>query len=787
MAKTNEQLEIQRLELKLKRERENRRNLEDQYEQNKFLLQTAKEENERLVFQVTHDLRAPITALSQSVEDILPLLSLEKRSLFLSTVARVQDISHQVLATHRDGKGTFEVNFTKHTVDVVSHTSAIVEEKKMLLKEKANVGIELNFNGLRKNKELANIRDMEFDCILSNILVNSVEAIEERGIEGLIHIEVKKETDQYLFKITDNGIGIKEKDLEKIGKYRVTLKKKGNGIGLYNSIHFLSKRGGTFKLESERGVGTTIYFTIPVPHMNKKGCFHTHVLFCTVSDEGKRLIDKGINRRRWNKVCDKKSREHGLSTVERTTSKQRERLSRSAHKIMRKNANREFKKMPYQLQIMQKADFARRIATNMNKFVELMQVMGVEVRIRGKETISYVHDEEKKPTRGRTIGLNYKIGGLNETFKKNATEFKSRPKLETSLEEKLRTLVDDRGNVVGDTSDFPFHPGGHQEFTKAYGGEQRFIPSLGLEESKENHLADAIFHAVHSSLIFAQSQSIPEYCKRNGIALNQNEDGSHTLRGREHILIRGTEWENIKIRNGKKVGTKGSLIEFVANYKKMSIMESLAEITGNKRLLLLQQYLGKEERKFQEFHVPRQNLKSEKEAVPLLGKLLAHFGHKSEISKFMYQMKQVQVRTDGVIRFLAGEKAKGAIEFKQDKKGNWQKQLLGNLHSGIFKQSGTGNKMKLFKDPFCFMNETEGKGKMAFKTGENLLVLGENSFEALDIFLANNTKVSHVELFGFESKELSKTHFLGLKKHGITFQFMESNTLQRDKGLDLTR
>ena len=56
---------------------------------------------------------------------------------------------------------------------------------------------------------------------------------------------------------------------------------------------------------------------VVVPHISENGNFHTHVLFSVISDEGDRLLDNGKTRRRWNKVCDDKSREHGLSTVQR--------------------------------------------------------------------------------------------------------------------------------------------------------------------------------------------------------------------------------------------------------------------------------------------------------------------------------------------------------------------------------------------------------------------------------------------------------------------------------------
>ena len=270
MAKSKEQLEIEKLELKLKRERENRRNLEDQYEQNKFLLQNAKEEIERLVFQVTHDLRAPITVLGQLVEDVLPSLPLKRRNVFLSSVARVQDISNEVLKRHKLGSSESYVDITKHTVDVVSQTSSIVQEKQVLFEDKSEVSISLEVNGLDSKSNEANIREMEFNCILSNLLVNSIDAIIAKGKDGKVAVSVEKTESDFVLVVKDNGIGIKEDDLRTIGKYRKTLKANGNGLGLYSSIHFLKKRGGTFKIESQYGQGTQVTITIPLANSDDK-------------------------------------------------------------------------------------------------------------------------------------------------------------------------------------------------------------------------------------------------------------------------------------------------------------------------------------------------------------------------------------------------------------------------------------------------------------------------------------------------------------------------------------
>jgi len=339
---------------------------------------------------------------------------------------------------------------------------------------------------------------------------------------------------------------------------------------------------------------------------------------------------------------------------------------------------------------------------------------------------------------------------------------------------------------VGDKSNFPFHSGGHQRFENQAAGKGRAEHSLNNGSNSHNNHSDSLFGELNNVISYCASKSIPDYCRKNGIGLNENKDGSFTLRGREHILIKDNKWENTKQKKGRAIGTRGSLVEFVANHKRLSRLGAMYEITGNKGLLVLEQYLGKEERTYREFHVPVTKRKNEKESVSLLKSLVKQMGFKSDFSRQLYNMKQVQVKTDGIIQFLSGSKAKGAAQFKQDKNGKWNKSLLGSLRSGILKQSGSKKDLKLFKNLFSFMHETNGKGVMDFSSSDNLLVFGGSKMESLDFFLANNPKVQHIELFGFDSKSLPKTMALELSKRDITFTFMETDARQRSKGLDLS-
>jgi len=80
------------------------------------------------------------------------------------------------------------------------------------------------------------------------------------------------------------------------------------------------------------------------------------------------------------------------------------------------------------------------------------------------------------------------------------------------------------------------------------------------------------------------------------------------------------EWVN------KRNKTKGSLIEFVAAHKNMSFVQAIAEINGNKRLLLLEQHLGEIKRSFTSFYIPKEKQLAKMEAMTRIGHLLSFHG-----------------------------------------------------------------------------------------------------------------------------------------------------------------
>ena len=74
-----------------------------------------------------------------------------------------------------------------------------------------------------------------------------------------------EESAQFIFKVTDTGLGISKKNLAKIFDPFFTTREVGKGSGLGLSIihGIIEQHHGTIRVESTEGIGTT--FTVNLP------------------------------------------------------------------------------------------------------------------------------------------------------------------------------------------------------------------------------------------------------------------------------------------------------------------------------------------------------------------------------------------------------------------------------------------------------------------------------------------------------------------------------------------
>lgn len=104
--------------------------------------------------------------------------------------------------------------------------------------------------------------------LLQPLVENSVyHGIKPLGEQGKINIKVLKKEYSILFKISDNGIGMKKSLIEKI--LEKNSEDQANSFGLAGTIERLRISYGEsllFQICSEKGQGTTIIFEIPCEH-----------------------------------------------------------------------------------------------------------------------------------------------------------------------------------------------------------------------------------------------------------------------------------------------------------------------------------------------------------------------------------------------------------------------------------------------------------------------------------------------------------------------------------------
>ena len=123
---------------------------------------------------------------------------------------------------------------------------------------------------IKINHNLANLRVYADKNMLNTVLRNLLSnAIKYSNPNKNISLSAKKSTKGVLFMVQDEGIGIKEEDVNKL--FRVdkelstlgTNNEKGTGLGLILCKEFVEKHNGEIWVESLREKGTTFYFTIP--------------------------------------------------------------------------------------------------------------------------------------------------------------------------------------------------------------------------------------------------------------------------------------------------------------------------------------------------------------------------------------------------------------------------------------------------------------------------------------------------------------------------------------------
>lgn len=102
-----------------------------------------------------------------------------------------------------------------------------------------------------------NCNQNQFEVVLTNLINNSIQAIEA---EGEITVTAKEDDDNSIIEIRDSGIGIPTDIIANIFEPLFTTKQKGTGLGLVTCKNIIEQRGGSISVKNNP---TT--FTVKLP------------------------------------------------------------------------------------------------------------------------------------------------------------------------------------------------------------------------------------------------------------------------------------------------------------------------------------------------------------------------------------------------------------------------------------------------------------------------------------------------------------------------------------------
>lgn len=225
-------------------------------------LASSNEDLQQFAHVVSHDLREPLrsigsfaTLLQRRYQGSLDRDADEFISFITAGVNRMDTLLSDLMAYS-------VVGIFKHELEEVDVAEVIQEISANITRERGSLGARINMRNLPTLEADRQQITQLFHHLIDNAIKFRSDAPPEVAIEAI------QQGSYYLLSVRDNGIGMDEVYKDKIfGLFlRLNTKKakyKGTGIGLSICKKIVEQHKGKIWIDSQLGVGTTVYFTLP--------------------------------------------------------------------------------------------------------------------------------------------------------------------------------------------------------------------------------------------------------------------------------------------------------------------------------------------------------------------------------------------------------------------------------------------------------------------------------------------------------------------------------------------
>ncbi|MBJ7984199.1 ATP-binding protein [Bacillus cereus] len=202
---------------------------------------------------IAHEIRNPLTALKgftqiQKERNLEDTMSYE---IMLQEIERINEFVSELMLLGKPKPTNYEgCNIREILLYVVQLMESYATQYK--------VKFHLQVDG---NLPVINGDDKQLKQVLLNIIKNGIESMPEGG-----NIQIHaygKAGENLCISVEDQGFGIENEKIEKIGKAFYTTKENGTGLGLMITYKIIEEHQGSIVIQSSMGVGTKVEIYLP--------------------------------------------------------------------------------------------------------------------------------------------------------------------------------------------------------------------------------------------------------------------------------------------------------------------------------------------------------------------------------------------------------------------------------------------------------------------------------------------------------------------------------------------
>jgi nitrogen fixation/metabolism regulation signal transduction histidine kinase len=208
--------------------------------------------------QVAHEIKNPLTPMRLTVQSFQrkfdpndPELKQKLNDYSKTLIQQIDTMSSVASAFSNFASMPAQQNETLNVVNVVEMTLDIFNEDYIVF--------ESNEKSIISKMDRA-----QLIRIITNLVKNAIQSIPEDQVKKSILVSVKKEDNNVLILVKDNGIGIEPKNIDRIFEPKFTTKNSGMGLGLGIIKNIIENYKGTITFETEFGKGATFIVSLPI-------------------------------------------------------------------------------------------------------------------------------------------------------------------------------------------------------------------------------------------------------------------------------------------------------------------------------------------------------------------------------------------------------------------------------------------------------------------------------------------------------------------------------------------